>query len=81
MNQKNCRSCLHIDVNEMSDEMYCKLKDYEALSGHGLSVTVAVGQRKPTATNTSQRIARIRARQKDGKKENRNDSKGTKGRA
>lgn len=31
MNQKNCRSCPHIDVNEMSDEMYCKLKDYELI--------------------------------------------------
>ena len=31
MNQKNCRSCPHLDFNEMSDEMYCKLNDYEQI--------------------------------------------------
>lgn len=31
MNQKNCRNCPHLDFNEMSDEMYCKLKDYEQI--------------------------------------------------
>ena len=31
MNQKHCRGCLHLDYNEMSDEMYCKLKDYELI--------------------------------------------------
>ena len=36
----------------------------EALSGHGLNVTGVAGQQKPIATNTSQRITGIRARQK-----------------
>lgn len=31
MNQKWCRGCPHLDFNEMSDEMYCKLKDYEQI--------------------------------------------------
>lgn len=31
MNRKHCRGCLHLDYNEMSDEMYCKLKDYELI--------------------------------------------------
>ena len=31
MNQKHCRGCPHVDSNEMSDEMYCKLKDYEQI--------------------------------------------------
>lgn len=31
MNQKNCRSCTHLDFNEMTDEMYCKLKEYEQI--------------------------------------------------
>lgn len=31
MNQKNCRSCTHLDFNEMTDEMYCKLKEYELI--------------------------------------------------
>ena len=30
-NQKHCRSCRHLDFNTMSDEMYCKLKDYEPI--------------------------------------------------
>lgn len=30
-NQKHCRSCRHLDCNTMSDEMYCKLKDYEPI--------------------------------------------------
>lgn len=30
-NQKHCRGCPHLDFNEMSDEMYCKLKDYEPI--------------------------------------------------
>lgn len=30
-NQKHCRSCPHLDFNEMSDEMYCKLKDFELI--------------------------------------------------
>lgn len=31
MNQKNCRSCTHMDFNEMTDEMYCKLKECELI--------------------------------------------------
>ena len=31
MNQKHCRGCPHLDFSEMSDEMYCKLKDYELI--------------------------------------------------
>lgn len=31
MNQKNCRSCIHLEFNEMTDEMYCKLNDYELI--------------------------------------------------
>lgn len=31
MNQKYCRGCQHLDLNEMSDEMYCKKKDYEQI--------------------------------------------------
>lgn len=31
MNQKHCRGCPHLDFNEMSDEMYCKLKDCELI--------------------------------------------------
>ena len=31
MNQKNCRRCPHLDFNEMTDEMYCKLKDFELI--------------------------------------------------
>lgn len=30
-NLKHCRSCRHLDFNTMSDEMYCKLKDYEPI--------------------------------------------------
>ena len=30
-NQKHCRSCRHLDFNTMSNEMYCKLKDYEPI--------------------------------------------------
>lgn len=30
-NQKHCRSCRHLDINTMTDEMYCKLKDYELI--------------------------------------------------
>lgn len=30
-NQKHCRGCPHLDFNEMSDEMYCKLRDYEPI--------------------------------------------------
>lgn len=30
-NCKNCRSCPHLDFNETTDEMYCKLKDYEQI--------------------------------------------------
>ena len=28
---KNCRSCMHLEFNEMTDEMYCKLNDYELI--------------------------------------------------
>ena len=28
MNQKCCTTCPDIDVNEMTDERYCKKKDY-----------------------------------------------------
>ena len=31
MNQKNCRKCSDVDVNEMTDEMYCKLAEYELI--------------------------------------------------
>lgn len=31
MNQKRCRSCQNLDYNEMTDEMYCKIKDYEQI--------------------------------------------------
>jgi len=31
MNHKHCRGCPHLDFSEMSDEMYCKLKDYELI--------------------------------------------------
>lgn len=31
MNQKHCRGCPHLDFNEMSDEMYCKLMDFELI--------------------------------------------------
>ena len=31
MNQKRCRSCPHLDFNDMTDEMYCKLKDFEQI--------------------------------------------------
>ena len=31
MNQKRCRSCQNLDYNEMTDEMYCKMKDYEQI--------------------------------------------------
>ena len=31
MNQKHCRGCPHLDFNEMSDEMYCKLKNFELI--------------------------------------------------
>lgn len=28
MNQKCCTTCDRVDVNEMTDERYCSLKDY-----------------------------------------------------
>lgn len=31
MNQKHCRCCPHLDFNAMTDEMYCKLKDFELI--------------------------------------------------
>ena len=31
MNQKHCRGCPHLDFNAMTDEMYCKLKDFELI--------------------------------------------------
>ena len=31
MNQKCCTTCPHVDVNEMSDERYCSIKDYEPI--------------------------------------------------
>ena len=31
MNQKCCTTCPHVDVNEMSDERYCYIKDYEPI--------------------------------------------------
>ena len=31
MNQKCCTTCLHVEVNEMSDERYCSAKDYELI--------------------------------------------------
>lgn len=31
MNQKRCKSCPNLDFNEMSDEMYCELKDFEQI--------------------------------------------------
>ena len=31
MKQKRCRSCQNLDYNEMTDEMYCKIKDYEQI--------------------------------------------------
>lgn len=31
MNQKCCTTCPHVDVNEMSDERYCALKDFEPI--------------------------------------------------
>ena len=31
MNQKWCRGCTHLEYDETSDEMYCKLKDYEQI--------------------------------------------------
>ena len=31
MNQKCCTTCDHVDVNEMTDERYCSLKDYEPI--------------------------------------------------
>lgn len=31
MNQKHCRGCPHLDFNEMTDEMYCKLRDHELI--------------------------------------------------
>ena len=31
MNQKCCTTCPYVDVNEMSDERYCSIKDYEPI--------------------------------------------------
>ena len=31
MNQKCCTTCQYVDVNEMSDERYCALHDYESI--------------------------------------------------
>ena len=31
MNQKCCTKCNHLEVNAMSDERYCKAKDYEQI--------------------------------------------------
>lgn len=31
MNQQCCSRCKYLNINEMSDEMYCKLKDYELI--------------------------------------------------
>ena len=31
MNQKWCGGCTHLEYDETSDEMYCKLKDYEQI--------------------------------------------------
>lgn len=31
MNQKCCTTCQYVDVNVMSDERYCSLKDYEPI--------------------------------------------------
>ena len=31
MNKKYCRRCPHLDFNAMTDEMYCKLRDYELI--------------------------------------------------
>jgi hypothetical protein len=31
MNQKCCTKCPHVDANEMSDERYCSIKDYEPI--------------------------------------------------
>jgi len=31
MNHKCCTTCPHVEVNEMSDERYCSIKDYEPI--------------------------------------------------
>ena len=31
MNQKHCRGCPHLNFNAMTDEMYCKLKEFELI--------------------------------------------------
>ena len=31
MKQKHCRGCPHLNFNAMTDEMYCKLKDFELI--------------------------------------------------
>jgi hypothetical protein len=31
MNQQCCSRCKYLKINEMSDEMYCKLKDYDLI--------------------------------------------------
>lgn len=31
MNEKRCRSCQHVEVNYMTDEMYCTMADGEEI--------------------------------------------------
>ena len=31
MNQKCCTTCPHVDVNRMTDERYCSVKDYKPI--------------------------------------------------
>ena len=31
MNQKSCAKCPHVEINEMTDERYCSLKDFELI--------------------------------------------------
>ena len=31
MNQKCCTTCPHVDVNRMTEERYCSVKDYKPI--------------------------------------------------